>query len=99
MPNNEQVVQRLLRLVRELYDSTAGWQGDENALQGWYDRGYANGMIRVFQELGFSERLHQLVDPDPQDLLQGQEFLPWGKAYSHGFEMGEKETRSALAEN
>ncbi|MDJ0806726.1 MAG: hypothetical protein QNJ78_07815 [Gammaproteobacteria bacterium] len=90
------VLQRLLLLVQELYAETAGLVASESDLQLWYNRGYENGMIHVLRAKGHGQRLHGLVDIDPQDLLSDQQFLPWGKAYQHGFEMGEQETREVL---
>ena len=41
-------------------------------------------------------RLQGLVSADPADYQVGQEFLPWGKAYWHGFEVGEKECTEVM---
>jgi hypothetical protein len=94
--DKQAVLQRLLQLVQQLYAETEGLVESESDLQLWYNRGYANGMVRVLRDRHQLERLAGLVELDPDDWLAGQEFLPWGKAYRHGFEMGEKETREVL---
>jgi hypothetical protein len=96
-PDRQAIVQRLLRLVQELYTESEGLTESEGDLQLWYNRGYANGMIKALRVLGYAEHLAGLVAFDPEDFQVGQEFLPWGKAYWHGFEMGEKECREALS--
>ena len=53
-------------------------------------------MLRVLREQDLAGRLVDLINADPDDYLAGQEFLPWGKAYRHGLEMGEKESREVL---
>lgn len=94
--DKEAILQRLLQLVQQLYAETEGLVESESDLQLWYNRGYANGMLQALRMLGHDDRLLALVAADPDDFLAGQEFLPWGKAYRHGFEMGEKETREVL---
>jgi hypothetical protein len=94
--DNQAILQRLLRLVEELYAETDGLTESEDDLQLWYNRGYANGMLKALRAQGQEERLTGLVKADPGDYQVGQAFLPWGKAYWHGFEMGEKECREAL---
>ena len=91
------ILQRLLQLVQQLYAETDGLVESESDLQLWYNRGYANGMLRELWARGHGDRLPGLVPADPADYLVGQEFLPWGKAYWHGFEMGEKECREVLS--
>ena len=94
--NRQTILHRLLPLVQELYTETDGLTESEGDLQLWYDRGYANGMLKALRALGYAEHLAGLVAADPEDYQVGQEFLPWGKAYWHGFEMGQKECREAL---
>ncbi len=94
--DKQAILERLLQLVQELYAETQGLVASESDLQLWYNRGYANGMIRVMREKNHAGRLVGLVEIDPDDTLAGEEFLPWGKAYRHGFEMGEQETREVL---
>ena len=94
--NHHDNLQCLIELVQRLYAETDGLVESEGDLQLWYNRGYANGMIQVFRELGYLHLLQGLVQADPDDFLAGQGFLPWGKAYWHGFEMGEKESHGVL---
>jgi hypothetical protein len=94
--DKQATLQRLLQLLQQLYAETADLAQSESDLQLWYNRGYANGMIRVLREKNHLEPLLELIEVDPDDYLAGQEFLPWGKAYRHGFEMGEKETGEVL---
>ncbi len=91
------MLQRLLELVQQLYAETAGLvESESDDLQLWYNRGYANGMLRELRARGHGDRLLGLVSADPADYQVGQEFLPWGKAYWHGFERGENECREVL---
>ena len=92
------LLERLLPVVVGLYDETAGLAQGDGDLQLWYNRGYADGMARMFRELGYAAELAARVDTVPLELDDAASFLPWGKAYRHGFEMGERETREALAE-
>jgi hypothetical protein len=98
MTRSEQqaVLQRLLGLVQQLYTETAGLTEAESDLQLWYNRGYANGMLKVLRTQGYGKRLSGLLAADPEDYLIGQAFLPWGKAYWHGFERGEAECGEVL---
>lgn len=89
------ILQRLLQLVQQLYAETEDLESGSD-LQLWYNRGYANGMVRVLRDHHQMEQLAGLIELDPDDRIAGQEFLPWGKAYQHGFEMGERETREVL---
>jgi hypothetical protein len=36
------------------------------------------------------------LDPDPAEVIAGQEALPWGKAYRHGWDMGRRETDEVM---
>jgi hypothetical protein len=94
--NRTPIVQRLLQLVQELYAETETLSEGEGDLQLWYNRGYANGVARVLCDLGHGRQLEGAVRLDADDRIAGQEFLPWGKAYLHGLEMGEKESREVL---
>jgi roadblock/LC7 domain-containing protein len=89
-------IQQLLDLVGRLYAETGELSESDGDLQLWYNRGYANGMIQVLRELGAADQIAARVEADTADRLAGQEFLPWGKAYLHGFEMGDRETREVL---
>ena len=92
----EGLLSALLDLIDRLRRETEGFLSEPGDQQLWYNRGYANGMVRVLRVHNHGDRLLDLVDVDPHEYLVGQEFLPWGKAYRHGFEMGEKETREVL---
>lgn len=94
--DKENTIQRLLQLLQHLYSETGGLVESESDLQLWYNRGYANGMIQAFAELGYAQQVLDTLESDAVDRIAGQEFLPWGKAYRHGFEMGEKETKEVL---
>ncbi|MEJ2386539.1 MAG: hypothetical protein P8Y27_04275 [Chromatiaceae bacterium] len=47
-------------------------------------------------QLGYREQVATVVTPDKDDVIAGQELLPWGKAYGHGFEKGRHETFEVL---
>ncbi|MBU0499862.1 MAG: hypothetical protein KJ558_07705 [Gammaproteobacteria bacterium] len=91
------LVQRLIELIHRLYGESAGFLDAPDDPQPWYNRGYANGMVRVLDEAGYNCRLREQVDPDPEDIIENQQPTPWGRAYVHGFEMGERECREALS--
>jgi hypothetical protein len=90
--------ERLLPVVIELYSETTELSQGDGDLQLWYNRGYADGMAHAMRQLEFSLALEQANLPAPLAIDDAQAFLPWGKAYRHGFEMGEGETREVLAE-
>ncbi|MES9827183.1 MAG: hypothetical protein ABW201_02835 [Candidatus Thiodiazotropha sp.] len=48
------------------------------------------------QKLGYPAPLEAAGVVVDRSLIAGHELLPWGKAYRHGFEMGEKETGEVL---
>ncbi len=93
---SEEIIQRLLGVVDELHAQTAALGAQESELQLWYNRGYADGMIEAMRSLGFAQRLDAAGVAVDSSIVAGQELLPWGKAYRHGFEMGEKETAEVL---
>ena len=86
------VLQRLLNIVEQLYLETAGFLDNGDNQQHWYNRGYANGIIRQLSQYGYREYVEDNTVPDPDDIIAGQEFWAWGKAYQHGMDMGMKET-------
>ncbi|MBL3527626.1 MAG: hypothetical protein JMN27_08850 [gamma proteobacterium endosymbiont of Lamellibrachia anaximandri] len=94
--DKDTITARLLQLLQRLYAESDGLTESDGDLQLWYNRGYANGMIRALRDLGYAEQISRTVDADSEKRITGQELLPWGKAYLHGFEMGEKETREVL---
>jgi hypothetical protein len=93
---SEEIFQRLLQLVQDLYTETESLTESDGELQLWYNRGYADGMVVAMQSSGYQAQLEAAGVVIDKALISGQEFLPWGKAYRHGFEMGEKETGEAL---
>jgi hypothetical protein len=93
---SEAIVQRLLQVVQDLYAETSSLTQDDSELQLWYNRGYADGMVEAMQSSGYVSQLEAAGVVVDKSLISGQEFLPWGKAYQHGFEMGEKETGDVL---
>lgn len=94
--NGYEQVERLIDLLRRLYEESAGFHDAPDNPQLWYNRGYANGMAGVLDGAGYGCRLREQVDPDPEDIIDGQQTTPWGRAYGHGLEMGERECREAL---
>ncbi|MET0067786.1 MAG: hypothetical protein ABW076_15685 [Candidatus Thiodiazotropha sp.] len=94
--SGDQVLKRLLPLLRDLYAETAGLSADEAELQAWYNRGYADGMLSAMRRLGHEQALQDALQPFPQPVSQESPFLPWGKAYRHGYETGEQETSEVL---
>ena len=45
------IVDRLLQVIRDLYNETDGVAEAEGDLQLWYNRGYANGVARALRDL------------------------------------------------
>jgi hypothetical protein len=95
---SEDLLKRLLRLAQDLYAETAELSETESELQLWYNRGYADGMVRCIKDLGFSRQLSETLASVGEAISDEQRFLPWGKAYQHGFEVGERETIEVLGE-
>ncbi|WP_316367989.1 hypothetical protein [Candidatus Thiodiazotropha sp. CDECU1] len=93
---SEDIFQRLLQVIQDLYAETASLTENDSELQLWYNRGYADGMVEAMRAAGFGPQLAAAGVATDKSLISGQEFLPWGKAYRHGFEMGEKETGEVL---
>ncbi|MCG6942460.1 MAG: hypothetical protein LJE69_14565 [Thiohalocapsa sp.] len=91
-----QLLNQLLRLLAELTEDSEGYLEREDDFQRWYNRGYANGMAAALTALGHGEAVARTVEPDPYDRARDQDHLPWGKAYEHGREMGERETHEVM---
>lgn len=87
----EQLLDQLLDLIDRLRRDTEAFVDEPGDQQRWYDRGYANGMVRALQRLGQGERLGDRV-PDDVAALCAHLAMPWGKAYRHGETMGDRET-------
>jgi len=90
------VLEQLINVVTELHNESSDFLNQADDQQQWYNRGYANGVVHALDELGYAEYLDEKLNRDPADILQGHELMPWGKAYQHGFEMGDKETREVI---
>ena len=95
--SDHDLVQQLTELISRLYDESNGFLESPGDQQLWYNRGYANGMINVLDASGYDCRLREYVDPDPEDMTEGVELMPWGKAYAHGMEVGEQECQEILS--
>ena len=91
------LVQRLLQVADSLYAETADLSEEDTDLQLWYNRGYADGMVKAMAALGFVGELAGLKASGDPSAAGAESFLPWGKAYRHGMEMGEREAREVLA--
>jgi Holliday junction resolvasome RuvABC DNA-binding subunit len=94
--HKQALFRRLLPVVVELYQETAELSLGDGDLQLWYNRGYADGMVSALQQLGFSGELEAERIVTSVQLEDSEAFLPWGKAYRHGLDMGERETLEAI---
>lgn len=93
----EEILERLMQLAARLYGETDGFEQHSEDGQLWYNRGYANGMLAGLGELGHTEAIRAAgITPDPEDIAADQALLPWGKAYTHGYEVGYRETQEVL---
>lgn len=94
---NEQILERLLQLAARLYAETEGFEHRSEDAQLWYNRGYANGMLAGLAERGHGDAIRAAgISPDPADLITDQALLPWGKAHTHGYEVGYRETQEVM---
>lgn len=91
-----QLVERLLQVADNLYAETAELSEEDTDLQLWYNRGYADGMIKAMTALGYVGELASLKAAGGPSPSGAESFLPWGKAYRHGKEIGERETHEVL---
>jgi hypothetical protein len=95
-----QILAQLIRLLRDLDGETQGFLERQDDAQGWYDRGYANGMAQAIRELGHGDFLPPDLaldlDGETWGLIAQQALMPWGRAHTHGLEMGRKETFEVL---
>jgi len=90
------VLDQLINVVTELHTETSDFLNEADDQQQWYNRGYANGVVHALDDLGYAEYLAQKVNRDPTDIIKDHKMMPWGQAYQHGFEMGDKETREVI---
>ena len=86
-----ELLEQLVQLVNNLRAESEGFLHEHQDTQQWYNRGYANGMVRGLSSLLDDPQPAGLIQDDPA-VLQGHEVMAWGKAYRHGESMGEKET-------
>jgi hypothetical protein len=91
------ILSRLLDLVDRLYQESDSFLEETANQQLWYNRGYANGIIQQLISLGYQDVIEGQLSPDPEGVLQGHEWMPWGKAYRHGIEVGSKETMQVIS--
>ena len=96
MQPDTRILSQLLDLIARLYDETDGFADNPGDAQLWYNRGYANGMVKALSELGQGEQVTERITPDAADVIAGQEVMAWGKAYQHGLETGHRETFEIL---
>jgi len=90
------VINQLIGLVARLYHETEGYDDHQDDSQLWYNRGYADGVAKAVQDAGFDKILQAHIVLEINESLEEQRFMPWGKAYFHGFEMGEKESKEVM---
>lgn len=90
------ILAKLLTLIGDLYEDTEEFLERSDDAQLWYDRGYANGMIEALRALGHGAEIERLVEPDDPAVIAEQRLLPWGKAYTHGYEKGWRETHDVM---
>jgi hypothetical protein len=96
MQPDPDVLQQFLDLLVRLYDETDGFADSPGDAQLWYNRGYANGMVRGLRELGQGAAVAERITPDDDDVVAGHAMMAWGKAYLHGAETGYRETLEVL---
>jgi hypothetical protein len=89
---SDTLLPQLLELICDLYEGSEGFLDQTGDAQQWYNRGYANGVIHALDLLGYARHVAGALEPDAEDVIDGHEVLPWGKAYRHGWELGQKET-------
>ena len=87
----EALVRQLLELIDQLRRDARDFVDAPADQQLWYNRGYANGMVRALRRLGQQHRLGDRLPDDP-DALRGHLATPWGKAYRHGESIGSRDT-------
>lgn len=91
-PIPRETLARLIELMIQLYAETGGFLDQPDDAQRWYNRGYANGIGSALLDLGYGAALRQACSLDRSDIAEAHLSLPWGKAYAHGFAMGQRET-------
>ena len=86
-----ELLRKLCALVRRLREESADFIEHHEDGQRWYNRGYANGMLRALRDL-LGEETPCGEGLDDPALLAGHEVMAWGRAYRHGERVGEQET-------
>ena len=86
------VLEKLVNLIDKLYQESADFSEQPEETQLWYNRGYANGMLKALTELGHQAQLPSSLKNDSPTILSSVRWTPWGKAYQHGLEQGCQET-------
>ncbi|MGV6825970.1 MAG: hypothetical protein ACWA5Q_03240 [bacterium] len=80
---------QLFKLLLELQAESSQFANSPEDQQMWYNRGYANGMIKALDELGYQGQMPPDIVRD--QLGSGERVSLWGKAYVHGEETGYRE--------
>jgi hypothetical protein len=88
---------QLIELANRLKSEAADFLENPEEQQDWYNRGYANGIVKALNDLGYAAYIDGRATEDDADLLREHRMLAWGQAYQHGMEMGEKETREVIS--
>lgn len=92
MPDlSPELLQKLCGLARRLRQENADFLEYPEDGQRWYNRGYANGMLKALQQL-LGEDCPCGEPPDDESELTAHQVMAWGKAYRHGEQMGLRET-------
>lgn len=84
-----ELLQQLLDLAIKLQSETPDFSTSPEDQQGWYNRGYASGIILALGKLGHQADLQGVVEQD--QISAGERAMMWGKAYVHGEETGYRE--------
>ena len=84
------LVSQLSDLIGQFRADSQGFLENPQDVQQWYNRGYANGMVRGLSAV-MGERLPEALALDDPAPLQTHAATDWGKAYRHGESVGEKE--------
>ena len=95
MTNTMNVIEKLIKLVDQLYQETEGYDQNPSDVQLWYNRGYANGVTTLLIAQGYGDKLKQL-NLDAEGLYHDEQVMEWHKAYHHGFEMGSNEAKDVI---
>ncbi len=86
-----ELLQKLCELARRLRQENADFLEHPEDDQRWYNRGYANGMLKTLQQV-LREQAPCGESPDDESELVAHQVMAWGKAYRHGEQMGLQET-------